>query len=104
MRWVQTFADIASTGATTVRTWGFNEVTAESASGNYYQLWSGTTATVNTGSMGFGSFGAGLRPDVRCVRRADCEGTDSVVAAAKAHGLRLIVTLCVPTHTFCFVL
>lgn len=32
-----TFRDIAETGGTTVRTWGFNEVT--SASSDYYQLW-----------------------------------------------------------------
>ncbi|KAG6853153.1 hypothetical protein C0991_006483 [Blastosporella zonata] len=48
------FANIAATGATTVRTWGFNEVT--SASGDYYQLWSGSTATVNTGATGLGNF------------------------------------------------
>ncbi|EMD37800.1 carbohydrate-binding module family 1 protein/glycoside hydrolase family 5 protein [Gelatoporia subvermispora B] len=66
------FADIAATGATTVRTWGFNEVTT--ASGDYYHLWSGSTATVNTGATGLENF-------------------DNVVAAAKANGLRLIVTL-----------
>ncbi|THH08393.1 hypothetical protein EW146_g9009 [Bondarzewia mesenterica] len=66
------FADIAKTGATTVRTWGFNDVT--SASGTYYQLWSGGIGTVNTGSTGLGNF-------------------DNVVAAAKANGLRLIVSL-----------
>jgi len=68
----QAFADIAKTGATTVRTWGFNDVT--SASGTYYQIWNGATPTVNTGSTGLGSF-------------------DNVVAAAKANGLRLIVAL-----------
>lgn len=66
------FADIAKTGATVVRTWGFNEVT--SASGDYYHLWSGSTSSVNTGSTGLGNF-------------------DNVIAAAKASGLRLIVTL-----------
>ncbi|KAH7912404.1 glycoside hydrolase family 5 protein [Hygrophoropsis aurantiaca] len=68
----QAFKDIAATGATTVRTWGFNEVT--SASGDYYQLWSNGVPTVNTGSTGLENF-------------------DNVVAAAKANGLRLIVTL-----------
>ncbi|KII92378.1 glycoside hydrolase family 5 protein [Plicaturopsis crispa FD-325 SS-3] len=68
----QAFADIAATGATTVRTWGFNEVT--SVAGDYYHLWSGSTATVNTGATGLENF-------------------DNVVAAAKANGLRLIVAL-----------
>jgi len=55
-----------------VRTWGFNEVT--SPSGTYYNLWSGSTATLNTGANGLQKF-------------------DTVVAAAKAHGIRLIVAL-----------
>ncbi|KAF9038214.1 CEL4a mannanase [Panaeolus papilionaceus] len=66
------FADMAAAGATTVRTWGFNEVT--SANGIYYQLWNGAKPTINTGSNGLGSF-------------------DKIVAAAKANGLRLIVAL-----------
>ncbi|KAJ7679667.1 mannanase [Mycena rosella] len=66
------FSDIAASGATTVRTWGFNEVT--SANGIYFHLWSGKTATVNTGSNGLGML-------------------DTVIAAAKAHGLRLIISL-----------
>ncbi|KAH9479822.1 putative mannan endo-1,4-beta-mannosidase A [Psilocybe cubensis] len=66
------FADIAKAGATVVRTWGFNEVT--SPNGIYYQSWSGSTPTVNTGSTGLANF-------------------DNVVAAAKANGLRLIVAL-----------
>ncbi|KAF8199076.1 CEL4b mannanase [Pholiota molesta] len=66
------FADIAAAGSTVVRTWGFNEVT--SPNGVYYQSWSGSTPTVNTGSTGLGNF-------------------DNVVAAAKANGLRLIVAL-----------
>ncbi|KAG8952873.1 hypothetical protein FRC03_011972 [Tulasnella sp. 419] len=65
-------ADIAKTGATTVRTWGFNEVT--SPSGTYYQLWSGSTPTINTGANGLAKF-------------------DTVVSAAKANGLKLIVAL-----------
>ncbi|KAF7343111.1 Carbohydrate-binding module family 1 protein/glycoside hydrolase family 5 protein [Mycena venus] len=65
-------SDIAASGATTVRTWGFNEVT--SANGIYFHLWSGKTATVNTGSNGLGML-------------------DTVIAAAKAHGLRLIISL-----------
>jgi mannan endo-1,4-beta-mannosidase len=68
----QAFSDIAKTGATVVRTWGFNEVT--SANGNYYQSWNGATPTVNTGASGLQNF-------------------DNVVAAAKANGIRLIVAL-----------
>jgi mannan endo-1,4-beta-mannosidase len=51
---------------------GFNEVT--SPSGIYYQSWSGSTPTINTGATGLQNF-------------------DNVVAAAKAHGIRLIVAL-----------
>ncbi|KAG8914465.1 hypothetical protein FRC00_013340 [Tulasnella sp. 408] len=68
----QAFADIAATGATTVRTWGFNDVT--SASGTYYQIWNGATPTINYGSDGLAKF-------------------DQVVASAKSHGLKLIVAL-----------
>ncbi|KAF5317317.1 hypothetical protein D9611_003784 [Ephemerocybe angulata] len=66
------FSDIAAAGGTTVRTWGFNEVT--SPSGNYYQSWSGSTPTVNTGASGLQNF-------------------DRVIEAAKANGLKLIVAL-----------
>ncbi|KAJ6491416.1 CEL4a mannanase [Mycena vitilis] len=66
------FADIVASGATTVRTWGFNEVT--SANGIYFHLWNGKTATVNTGANGLGAL-------------------DTVIASAKAHGIRLIISL-----------
>ncbi|KAF8836771.1 glycoside hydrolase family 5 protein [Paxillus ammoniavirescens] len=66
------FRDIAATGATTVRTWGFNEVTTPS--GDYYQLWNGSTPTINYGPTGLENF-------------------DNVIAAAKANGIRLIVSL-----------
>ncbi|TFK74044.1 glycoside hydrolase family 5 protein [Pluteus cervinus] len=66
------FQDIARTGATAVRTWGFNEVTSQN--GNWYQGWTGRTSTVNSGASGLQNF-------------------DNVVAAAKANGLRLIVAL-----------
>ncbi|KAJ7021392.1 glycoside hydrolase, partial [Mycena alexandri] len=66
------FNDIVTSGATTVRTWGFNEVT--SPSGTYFHLWSGKTATVNTGANGLGAL-------------------DTVIASAKAHGIRLIISL-----------
>ncbi|KXN90624.1 Mannan endo-1,4-beta-mannosidase F [Leucoagaricus sp. SymC.cos] len=68
----QAFSDIAKAGGTTVRTWGFNEVT--SPNGDYYQSWSGSTPTINTGATGLQNF-------------------DNVVAAAKANGIRLIVAL-----------
>jgi mannan endo-1,4-beta-mannosidase len=68
----QAFSDIAAAGGTTVRTWGFNEVT--SPNGDYYQSWSGSTPTVNYGATGLANF-------------------DNVVAAAKANGIHLIVAL-----------
>ncbi|KDQ21473.1 glycoside hydrolase family 5 protein [Botryobasidium botryosum FD-172 SS1] len=66
------FTDLQNAGFTTLRTWGFNDVT--SPSGTYYQLWSGSTGTLNTGANGLGKF-------------------DYVVSSAKAHGIRLIVAL-----------
>ncbi|EEB98080.1 hypothetical protein MPER_02476, partial [Moniliophthora perniciosa FA553] len=49
------FTDISKTGATVVRTWGFNEVT-NSPGVPYYQSWSGSTPTVNTGADGLQNF------------------------------------------------
>ncbi|EJD41187.1 CEL4b mannanase [Auricularia subglabra TFB-10046 SS5] len=66
------FSDIAAAGFTTVRTWGFNEVT--SPSGTYYQIWNNGVPSLNTGSTGLAKF-------------------DYVVSSAKAHGIRLIVAL-----------
>ncbi|CEL61066.1 putative mannan endo-1,4-beta-mannosidase A OS=Neosartorya fischeri (strain ATCC 1020 / DSM 3700 / FGSC A1164 / NRRL 181) GN=manA PE=3 SV=1 [Rhizoctonia solani AG-1 IB] len=66
------FNDLKKAGLTTLRTWGFNEVT--SPSGTYYQIWNGKTPTLNTGADGLGKF-------------------DIVVAQAKAAGIRLIVPL-----------
>ncbi|QRV79226.1 Cellulase (glycosyl hydrolase family 5 protein) [Ceratobasidium sp. AG-Ba] len=66
------FNDIKNAGFTTLRTWGFNDVTIPS--GTYYQLWDGKTATLNTGENGLAKF-------------------DTVVAAAKAAGVRLIIPL-----------
>ncbi|KAF8556205.1 family 5 glycoside hydrolase, partial [Imleria badia] len=51
---------------------GFNEVTT--ASGDYYQLWNGSTPTINYGLTGLENF-------------------DNVVAATKANDNCLIVTL-----------
>ncbi|KAG8953484.1 hypothetical protein FRC04_002326 [Tulasnella sp. 424] len=68
------FADIAATGATTVRTWGFNEVVGSCPSGNTvcFQTWSGSTPTIQTSAL---------------------TKFDQIVASAKSHGLRLIVPL-----------
>ncbi|KAG8982292.1 hypothetical protein FRB90_006892 [Tulasnella sp. 427] len=68
------FADIAATGATTVRTWGFNDVVGSCPSGNTvcFQTWSGSTPTIQTAAL---------------------TKFDQIVASAKSHGLRLIVPL-----------
>ncbi|KAI5117037.1 hypothetical protein M0805_004744 [Coniferiporia weirii] len=68
------FNDIQNAGLTTVRTWGFNDVTSAQNYGAYYQSWANGVATFNTGDYGISRF-------------------DSVVASAKAHGIRLIVSL-----------
>ncbi|KAG9014489.1 hypothetical protein FRB93_013614 [Tulasnella sp. JGI-2019a] len=70
----QTFADIAAMGGTTVRTLGFNEVLGDPGYGTYYQSWTNGVATFNYGSNGLGQF-------------------DVVVASAKAHGIKLVITL-----------
>ncbi|CAE6481032.1 unnamed protein product [Rhizoctonia solani] len=57
------FNDLKNTGFTTLRTWGFHDVT--SPQGTYYQIWDGNKATLNTGADGLGRF-------------------DTVVAQAKA--------------------
>ncbi|KAJ7761332.1 hypothetical protein B0H16DRAFT_1530806 [Mycena metata] len=69
------FADMAAAGATTSRTWGFDEVTSDPGNA-YYQTWNGSTPTINTGANSLQNF-------------------DNVVAAAnlKANSIRLIVTL-----------
>jgi mannan endo-1,4-beta-mannosidase len=66
--------DIVNSGATTFRTWGFNEVTTSSGNPVYFNLWDGATATVNYGANGLGMM-------------------DTVIAAAKAHGVRMIIAL-----------
>ena len=70
----QAFSDIAGMGGTTVRTWGFNEVVGTPSYGTFYQVWNNGVPTINYGSNGLGMF-------------------DNVVASAKAHGIKLIVTL-----------
>ncbi|KAF7428063.1 hypothetical protein PC9H_007282 [Pleurotus ostreatus] len=70
----QAFSDIAATGATTVRTMGFNDQTDPTYWGPYYQLWTDGVPTINTGPTGLENF-------------------DNVVALAKANGLRLIPDL-----------
>ncbi|KAJ3476237.1 hypothetical protein NLI96_g11300 [Meripilus lineatus] len=68
------FVDIKNAGATTARTWGFNEVTNTEEGIPYYQSWSDGVPTINYGPTGLENF-------------------DKVVAAAKANGIRLIVAL-----------
>jgi len=70
----QAFQDIVNAGLTTVRTWGFNDVTSAQNYGAYYQSWSNGVATFNTGNYGISRF-------------------DYVVQSAAAHGVRLIVPL-----------
>ncbi|KAI5776472.1 glycoside hydrolase superfamily [Geopyxis carbonaria] len=47
-----TFKAISAAGLKVVRTWGFHDST--SCSGVYFQCWSGSTPTINTGSNGLG--------------------------------------------------
>ncbi|KAF8320827.1 endo-beta-mannanase [Clavulina sp. PMI_390] len=70
----QAFSDIAAAGYTTVRTWGFNDVTSADETGTYYQVWANGVGTLNTGSNGLQVF-------------------DTVISTAKSFGIRLIVTL-----------
>ncbi|KAG8997923.1 hypothetical protein FRB94_007355 [Tulasnella sp. JGI-2019a] len=70
----QAFSDIAGMGATTVRTWGFNEVLGDPGYGTWYQSWTNGVPTFNAGSNGQAQF-------------------TIVVASAKAHGIKLIVAL-----------
>lgn len=65
---------IASRDLKPIQSRGFNDVTTAPGSGAYYQLWSNGVGTVNTGANGLAKF-------------------DYVVSSAKAHGLRLIVSL-----------
>ncbi|KAK6531183.1 hypothetical protein TWF281_008008 [Arthrobotrys megalospora] len=55
-----------------LRVWGFNDVT--SASGVYFQLFSGSSPTINTGSNGL-------------------QRLDAIVAAAERYGIKLIIPL-----------
>ena len=81
---------------------GFNEITSASSNGttNYYQIWSGSTPTINTGLTGLQNFGLFRAFWSDLLSRFACWLirllTDNVVAAAKANGIRLIVTLWAP--------
>ncbi|KAJ7772367.1 glycoside hydrolase superfamily [Mycena metata] len=68
----QAFSDIAGSGATVCR--AFNEVT--SPQGVYFHLWTGSTATVNTGTDG--------------LQRLDC-----LISSAKSHGIKFLIALSV---------
>ncbi|KAG8745992.1 hypothetical protein FRC12_014396 [Ceratobasidium sp. 428] len=87
------FSDSKNAGFTTLRTWGFNEVT--SPSGTYYNLWSGSTPTLNTGSTGLEKFGMFYFTHVSSAAQMFTRRhfSDEVVAAAKVAGIRLIVAL-----------
>jgi mannan endo-1,4-beta-mannosidase len=61
-------------GLTFVRTWGFNDRTSPQEWGAYYQLFQNGQQTFNTGANGISRF-------------------DSVVRAARASGVKLIVAL-----------
>ncbi|KAH0608815.1 uncharacterized protein H6S33_001043 [Morchella sextelata] len=67
-----TFAAIKAAGLTHLRTWAFQDST--SCSGIYFQCWSGSTATINTGSNGLARL-------------------DAVVKAAEKYGIKLILPL-----------
>ncbi|KAJ2925251.1 hypothetical protein H1R20_g11829, partial [Candolleomyces eurysporus] len=68
------FSDIANAGFRVVRTWAFNDVPSKPASGPYFQILSGGSATVNEGPDGL-------------------QRLDKVVACAQKYGIRLILTL-----------
>ncbi|KAG8864506.1 hypothetical protein FRB96_005009 [Tulasnella sp. 330] len=70
----EVFSEIAAMGATTVRTLGFNDVVGIPTWGVYYQSWSNGVATFNSGTTGIANF-------------------DIVVASAKTHGIKLVITL-----------
>ncbi|KIJ14242.1 glycoside hydrolase family 5 protein [Paxillus involutus ATCC 200175] len=96
------FKDIAATGGTTVRTWslfpvsltsrGFNEVTTPT--GEYYQLWNGSTPTINSGPTGLGTSVSSTTSSEthESVPMMFIFLPDNVIAAAKANDIRLIVT------------
>ncbi|KDQ53311.1 glycoside hydrolase family 5 protein [Jaapia argillacea MUCL 33604] len=69
-----TFLSIAGAGYTVVRTWAFNDVSQKPASGTYFQILQGGTATINDGPDGL-------------------QRLDKVVATANKYGLKLVLTL-----------
>ncbi|KAJ8696117.1 hypothetical protein PTI98_006010 [Pleurotus ostreatus] len=90
----QAFSDIAATGATTVRTMGFNDQTDPTYWGPYYQLWTDGVPTINTGPTGLENFGNTQASELWApAKHPVLPLTDNVVALAKANGLRLIVPL-----------
>ena len=70
---------------------GFNEVTTPSR--DYYQLWNGSIPTINYGPTGLENFGQ-IYSALSCLGRVPhVTFQDNVVTAARANGIRLIVTL-----------
>jgi len=76
---------------------GFNEVTSQN--GNWYQSWSGSTPTVNSGSSGLQNFGVFF--DQNLVGHLTYTLTlDKVVTAARDNNVHLIVALYVIQISF----
>jgi mannan endo-1,4-beta-mannosidase len=67
-----TFRAIQAAGLKVVRTWGFSDST--SCSGVYFQCWSSSTPTINTGSNGL-------------------QRMDVVVNTAAKYGIKLVIPL-----------
>lgn len=64
---------LKTSGLKVLRIWGFNDVKSNPGSGTvYFQLFSGSTATINTGANGL-------------------QRLDAVVKAAEKHGIKLII-------------
>jgi|TARA_R110002003_G_scaffold9_12_gene457 mannan endo-1,4-beta-mannosidase len=64
---------VASSGMKILRVWGFNDVKSNPGSGTvYFQLFSGSSATINTGANGL-------------------QRLDAVVKAAEKYGVKLII-------------
>jgi len=71
---------LKTSGHKILRIWGFNDVKSNPGSGSvYFQLFSGSSATINTGANGL-------------------QRLDAVVKAAEKHGIKLISACCIPTN------
>ncbi|KAH9875111.1 hypothetical protein J1614_004599 [Plenodomus biglobosus] len=69
---------LATSGQKILRVWGFNDVTSIPGSGTvYFQAFSGSSATINTGANGL-------------------QRLDAVVKAAEKHNIKLIIRYYLP--------